>query len=87
MTYYLTDKQLDEVLTKMFKAVGQGFISIKKSCHDTKWYMKYSWTEKEEAEFRKWLKSYIVKKLHIPVLLADKKARMFCFMWGWKYKS
>lgn len=84
---YLSDKQLDEVLSKMFEAVGKEFKSIKKSCSTNEWYMKYSWTEKEEKEFDKWLKFYLIKNLHMSSLLANQKSKMFCFMWGWRYKS
>jgi len=87
MSYYLTDKQFDHVMKKLFKAVGQEFKGIEESCGVEYWYMQHTWTEEQEAEYRKWLTSYIVKKLHIPVRLADKKARMFLFMYGWKYTA
>jgi len=85
MSYYLTEKQVEHILRKMFKVVGQEFKSIKESCKDKEWYLKHTWTEKQEAEFRKWLTSYIVKKLDISVRSADKRARMFLFMCGWRY--
>jgi len=85
MSYYLTEKQFAHVLRKMFKAVGQEYKSIKESCGAEDWYLKHTWTEKQEAEYRKWLTSYIVKKLHIPVRSADKRARMFLCECGWRY--
>ena len=84
MSYYLTDRQFDVVMKKLFRAVGCWYESIEKSCGKD-WYMKHTWTEKQEAEFRKWFTSYIVKKLDIPVRSADKRARMFLFECGWKH--
>ena len=85
MAYYLTDKQFDEVMRKMFKTAGQEFKSIEESCGTNDWFMQHTWMEKQEAEFRKWFIFYMVKKLHIPVHLADKKARMFLSEYGWKH--
>ena len=87
MSYYLTDKQFDHVMKKLFKSVGQEFKSIKENCRGKNWYLKHTWTEKQETEFRKWLTSYIVKTLHTTVRFADKRARMFLFFCGWKYKK
>jgi len=87
VAYYLTEKQFDHVLRKMFKVVGQEFKNKKESCGIEGWYRQHTWTEKQEAEYRKWLTSYIVKKLDVPVRSADKKARHFLFMCGWKYEK
>jgi len=87
MSQYLTDDQFNEVLSKLFGVVGKKFHSIKRSCRGNNWFMRYCWTEAQEKEFNEWLTKYLVKKQHMPVRLAKKKASMFCFMHGWKYKE
>ena len=87
MRVYLNEKEFNEVMSKMFEAVGAKFYSIKRSCKGDQWFMKYSWTEDQEKEFRKWLTKYVIKKLGIQPQLADKMVTMFLFEYGWKYKE
>jgi hypothetical protein len=82
---YLTDKQCDEVLSKLFEAVGKKFHSIGRSCRG-QWFSRSTWTLKQEKNFEEWLTTYTAKHLHIPKNLAKKKAQMFCFCYGWKYE-
>jgi hypothetical protein len=84
---YLSDEESNEVMSKLFEAVGKKFVSIDRSCKGESWYTKYAWTQNQENEFEKWLKQYAMKKLKIPAKLAEKKAKMFCFNYGWKYSD
>ena len=85
MRMYLTEKEFDEVMSKMFEAVGVKFHSIKRSCKGDDWFTRHTWTEEQEREFGKWLKKYVMKKLGIPAKLAEKKVAMFLFNYGWKF--
>ena len=87
MRVYLTEKEFDEVMFKMFEAAGAKFYSIKRSCRGDNWFTKHTWTEVQEKEFKKWLKKYVIKKLGIPAKLAEKKTEMFLFEHGWKYRE
>jgi len=87
MTFYLTDAQVDEVLAKMFQAVGREFCSIRQSCRGDQWFMKSSWTPQQESKFEKWLLEYVRKKLKLPKKLAESRVKNFLFEYGWKYKK
>lgn len=87
MRAYLDGDKMNEILSKLFDAVGQKFVSIRKSCHSKQWYLQYEWTTKQQEKFEKWLKKYIMKNLHHPAKLAELEAKMFCFNHGWKYKG
>lgn len=86
MRMYLTDKEFDEVMSKMFEAVGAKYYSIKRSCSGGEWFLNHSWTEAQEKEFKKWLTKYVMQKLGVPAKLAKKKTEMFLFEYGWRYK-
>jgi len=86
MAQYLNDDQFDEVLTKLFESVGKKFHSIGRSCKG-QWYMRNTWNKEQEKEFGQWLTKYVAKKLRISIKQAKKRAQMFCFEYGWKYKD
>lgn len=87
MKQYLSDTQFDEVLAKLFESVGKKFHSIARSCSRGEWFMRSEWNMEQEKKFEQWLTKYIAKKLRIPVKEAKKRAQMFCFEYGWKYKK
>ena len=82
----LNDDEFDEVMKKLFEAVGRKFVSIKRSCKEKDWYMKSAWTLERENEFEMWLKKYLQTKLRMPAQMALEYAKWFCFDYGWKYK-
>lgn len=86
MALYLSEAQFDEVMVKLFEAVGKKYHSQGRSCRG-QWFMRSSWTMAQEKEFQTWLTNYVAKKLHLPLTLAKKKSAMFCFNHGWKYKK
>jgi hypothetical protein len=85
MRLYVTDKELDQILRKMFSYVGVEYKKFRTSAPD--WYLKHSWTEAQEKAFIKWLTAFLVKKLGMTDKLASKYASYFTFMHGWTYKK
>jgi len=83
----VNDKELDQILSKMFKVVGASFKSIKESCKGKNWFMKYTWTNEQEELFEKWLKEFLMKKLQMPAKVAREYAKWFTFDYGWKYSE
>lgn len=63
-------KHLEIILKKMCKMVGANFDKI--DFKEQNWFQKYSWTEKQQEEFKQWFITY---------LKSDKEAReeLMCF--------
>jgi len=87
MNSYLSDDQFNEVMAKLFDAVGKKFHSIGRSCRGKEWFMKSTWTKTQQEEFEGWLTKYIAKKLPVPIKSSERMAKNFCFNYGWKYKE
>lgn len=88
------NKSLITVLKKMCNIVNADFnkIDFKKD----RWYHEYSWTEKEEKNFRKWLSKFIYdnKKAREDLTHCRKNQKdikifvnIFLFNYGWKTKD
>ena len=84
---------IDIVLDKMFSVVGK-----KRRPKDTegdRWYMRNTWDEETETEFREWLADYLYKHaqarreiMRFPIKRkksCEDTARWFCFQYGWTY--
>lgn len=84
---YLSEKEFDVVMAKMFEAVGAKFHSIKRSCRGDKWFTKHTWSSDQEKKFKVWLKAYLIRKLDVHEKRAEKMAAMFLFDYGWKYSK
>lgn len=52
-------KHLQIILTKMCKMVGVSYDKVDFKKKD--WFLKYSWTEKEQEKFRLWLAKYLLE--------------------------
>lgn len=88
-------KHLRVILKEMCKRVGAKFeeINFKKQ----NWFMKFSWTEKEQNEFIDWLTNYLyqnseARKEVMKFPVKDKKrckevAIQFVSFYGWKTKT
>jgi hypothetical protein len=84
MTYF-TEKQLTTVLKELCKRVGANYNKIRFS--DPEWYYGFTWSEKEQEKFCEWLIQYIIKqKIVTNEKIAERKARMFIFNYGWQVK-
>ena len=77
------EKVMTDCLKEMFKRVG-----LKYPCpeftKDKDWYMKKSWTEEEEADFKKWMTKKLKKTY--PYMTAKKlewEVGLFCLSYGW----
>jgi len=80
------DKTCEIALKEMFKRVGEEYPNPKLT-NQKEWYMKRSWTEKEEDGFRQWLVA-LIKKRHkyLTKRRVDLEVAMFLLMWGWTNK-
>jgi len=89
----MENKYLEEVLKEMCSRVGADFDKI--NFKEDGWFMKYSWTEDEEADFKKWLANYLKDRKAMMSLyqssttnkyFREKAADAFIFNYGWKLK-
>ena len=88
-------KHLEFILRDMCSRVGAKFnkIDFKKP----NWFMDYTWTQKQEDEFAKWMGDYLYthKEAQDEVLasristkkLMSKAVMMFLFDYGWSIKN
>lgn len=67
-------KNLDLILKEMFSRVGLKRVNTKPK----NWFLKHSWTEEEQEDFRKWLVKY---------LMENKEARQELMQWPRKDKK
>lgn len=86
-------KHLKKIMKEMCKRVNVNFkdIDFKKD----RWFMKHSWTFKQENDFRKWLIDYLNNNSEArkEVLKnpnkkeVEKAVSWFIINYGWKYKN
>ena len=88
------DKYVVKILKKMCKVVGAKYSELDFTAPD--WFMKYSWTEKQEDKFREWLIKTLKTdgkmrrhfRVHTTATKHLKKyAAWWCFDHGWTYKK
>ena len=72
-----------EALTKMCEVIGVKYDDI--DFESPEWYMKHSWTMKQENEFKEWLDS----KLKSTESAKMRAIKVGCFLmnYGWKIKE
>lgn len=81
------DKVCDECLKEMFRRVDMEYPN-KEFTDQKDWYTKCTWTEKEEADFKVWMKKHLKKRCkHWTEKLIEKEIAMFNLMWGWKTRK
>jgi len=73
----MKEPDLYYILKKMFKIAGYSWDTINFSIED--WWNKYTWTEKQENKFMKWLVKYNRKTGHVRPELG---AQMFNLNYG-----
>lgn len=85
----LTEKQFHKILKTQAKFVNapesffDRYIEGKKMPKN--WYLKYSWTEKQENKFRDWLVKYLMKTNKTTnKKWASNKASWYLLSYGWK---
>jgi len=80
------ESAVDMCLKEMFKRVGEKYPN-KELTDQKEWYTKRTWTEKEEADFRDWMRKKLSKKFkHWTERTLRNEIAMFILMWGWKTK-
>jgi hypothetical protein len=85
----MKDKHWKALFKKMcsYNKVPLKFVGC---CDD--WYRKYTWTQDQHDDYKKWWIDYVYKnRKHFGVKYATKKAivarfEWFNLMWGWKIK-
>ena len=88
-----TSIELDKILKEMCGRVGAIHKDINFKEND--WFLRYSWTQKQEDSFKDWLKKQLNKNKRMRTSLMahpyksniDKFVDHFCFSFGWKIKE
>lgn len=85
---------LNKIMREMCKRAGAHFDKIDFKKRD--WFTRYSWTESEQEDFKKWFIGYLMKSrkardelLEIPIKNLErikKAASWFLLDYGWKLK-
>jgi len=88
-------KHLNKIMTEMFNRVGETY--TEEYPKQPQWYLKHSWTEKEQNEFIKWTVDYLYnsKEAREEILTINtrrkvlilKAIRNFMFNYGWKIEN
>jgi hypothetical protein len=76
----------EECLKEMFRRVGLEYPN-EELTKDPKWYTKYTWTEAEENDFRKWMLAFVKKHARWTAKHAAYEVGMFLLNWGWSSKE
>ena len=84
----------------MCNMVGADFKKIDFKNKDDLWFDKYSWTEKQEDDFKKWLHNYLYKNNEAQRelynrtrmrkwgrLSCEEAVTNFVFQYSWRYKK
>jgi hypothetical protein len=83
-SYKELPKEYKPAFKKMFDAVGGDIKSFNFAIDD--WYYAYWWTDKQEEEFKKWLKTYLnsrIFKFNVSDRQLETEAAYFLLNWGW----
>jgi len=81
----LSQKHIDEILTKQFQMVGQTYSP--EIVKDERWYMKYYWTKEQEDEFKRWLSNYLISSKMVSKARVEKEVGYFILYCGWPLKE
>ena len=73
-------------VTEMFKRVGLEYPNKELTDQDN-WFEKYTWTEEEEIDFKKWVIKLLMKKHKYRKKHAEFEAGCFLLDVGWKIKE
>jgi hypothetical protein len=81
----ITKHDLATILRKQCEAVGADYYSI--DFKADKWYELYSWTEKEELDFSKWLTGFLKRRGdRMQRKNPEKYIAWWLLCYGWKKK-
>lgn len=74
-------KLFKEALAEMFRRVGLEY--TEEYCKDNDWFIRQSWTEVEQNDFKQWLVKKIKRPLQLTQFGAEREAAMFLLNYGW----
>ena len=77
------DESCEECLAEMFKRVGAKYPWLELTRYK-EWYNRRTWTEDEENDFKKWMRSFLKKRYRWTKKKLEWEIDMFLLMWGWK---
>lgn len=75
---------LDKAFDKMTTMVGAPKDIVNSS---ETWFREYTWTTKQQQEFKKWFIKEFRKTFPRQKEFAEREFKGFDFMWGWKIKE
>ena len=93
----LTDmnESLQTILTKMCEVVGTDPTVI--DFKEKDWFLKHTWTEEQEENFKKWFVNFLktnskarqqlLEHPNATKKILEKAATEFVFNYGWKYEK
>ncbi len=76
---------LEKMLSKMFESVRVKYSRNFSKQH--KWYLKYSWSEEQEKEFKRYFIKEHFKKFKLSKRIAEKDWDWFNLCYGWTRKD
>lgn len=84
------NEELKIILDEMCSRVGAKDIDFE----ENEWYLKYSWTEEEQEDFRKWLADFFYNNSKVRRVFhiikskreCNKASGMFILNYGWRTK-
>ncbi len=76
------NKFVEKVLKEMFQLVGLEYSP--EFCAKKEWYLKKSWDEKTENEFKRFFIKSAQKDLKLNKSMAEKEFLWFNLAYGWK---
>ena len=78
-----TDELIEQCLVEMFKRVGLEYPNKELTDQDN-WFSQYSWSQKEDDEFKAWM---LKKAKKGRVLRPEMFVAEFHLMWGWRVEE
>jgi hypothetical protein len=72
---------MDDLVNKMLE---KHLVTVEDVLNDETWYDRYSWTKRENDEFRDWAIGHLRKKLRWNIARATKEVGYFLLCYGLK---
>jgi len=80
------EETCEECLIEMFRRVGEKYPNPELTKKDD-WFLLKTWTEIEEADYKKWMYNHLKKRYGWNKQMLDREIGMFLLMWGWKNEN
>lgn len=79
----LTQNNLDEIMSKLFVIVGD--VYTREITNTNGWYLKNTWSEEKQEEFKKYLIEYVRNNCKASKKEAIKFSDYFILNFGWRF--